>query len=85
MIPVGLMFSTNYLVGMYIGKNRVDLAQKIGKLLALVTFTWSLTSMVVVFNWQDVIMSIYTQDESIKQVMRDAWWVICIFVFFDCM
>jgi MATE family multidrug resistance protein len=30
-------------------------------------------------------MSIYTKDEQIKHVMRDAWLVICVFVFFDCM
>ena len=30
-------------------------------------------------------MNVYTKDESIKDVMRDAWIVICIFVFFDCM
>ena len=31
MIPVGLMSSTTYLVGRYIGMNRDDLAIKIGK------------------------------------------------------
>jgi Na+-driven multidrug efflux pump len=49
MIPVGLSSSTNYLVGMYIGKNRVDLAKKIAYLLAQVTLAWSILSMVIVF------------------------------------
>ena len=85
MIPVGLSYSTNYFIGQYIGKNRVDLVEKIGKLLTLVTFTWSMSSMVIVFLWKDAIMNVYTKDESIKAVISDAWWVICIFVFFDCM
>jgi Na+-driven multidrug efflux pump len=85
MIPVGLMSSTNYFVGMYIGMNRVDLAKKIGGLLSQVTLAWSFASMVIVFFWRDAIMDIYTCDESIKDVMKKAWTVICIFVFFDCM
>ena len=85
MIPVGLMISTNYLVGRYIGMNRVDLANKIGKLLIGLTLTWSLSSMILVFIWREPIMSVYTTDESIKEVMRNAWNVVCVFVFFDCM
>ena len=84
MIPVGLMSSTNYFLGMYIGKNRIDLARKIGFLLSMVTLTWSLSSMVIVYLCKESIMDIYTKDESIKKVMSDAWWVISIFVFFDC-
>ena len=30
-------------------------------------------------------MAIYTEHESILNVMRKAWWILCIFVFFDCM
>lgn len=85
MIPVGLMSATNYLVGMYIGKNRVDLAKKIGCLLFVITLAWSFSSMVIVYIWRDTIMGIYTCDESIKSVMTSAWGVISIFVFFDCM
>lgn len=51
MIPVGLMYTSNYMIGRYIGMNRVDLAHKMGKLLILVTLTWSISSMVLVFLW----------------------------------
>lgn len=85
MIPVGLMYASNYLVGMYFGKDRIDLVVKIGKLLGVVTFAWSLSSMVIVYIWKDTIMNVYTKDESIRAVMTDAWWIISIFVFFDCM
>jgi len=30
-------------------------------------------------------MWVYTDDEGVKNVMRNAWWVVSIFVFFDCM
>lgn len=30
-------------------------------------------------------MAIYTMHKPILDVMRKAWWVLCIFVFFDCM
>ena len=41
--------------------------------------------MVLMFIWKEQIMSVYTTDETIKEVMRNAWNVVCIFVFFDCM
>ena len=84
MVPIGIQSATNYLLGMYIGKNRVDLAKKIGYLLALITLAWSFLSMFVVFCWRDEIHNVYTKDIEIIQVMIHAWSVIVIFVFFDC-
>lgn len=72
------------MIGKYIGKNRVDLAKKIAKQIAFVTLLWSIISMVFVYYLRDGIHSIFTGDVDIKAVMINAWGVITIFVFFDC-
>ena len=84
MVPVGLWSATNYLVGKYIGLNRVDLAKKISSLLVKVSLFWSISSMALVYLFSVEIMTFYTNDPDIKSVMSKAWWLICIFVFFDC-
>ena len=48
-IPVGLGMSMNYFVGKYIGKNRVDLAQRMFELGQTVAYIWSFISMASVF------------------------------------
>tara|TARA_B110000285_G_scaffold202095_1_gene237180 strand:+ start:595 stop:1143 length:549 start_codon:yes stop_codon:yes gene_type:complete len=85
MVPVGLSQSATFLVGKYLGKNRPDLAKKIAAQIRLVTFIWSLSSAILVYFLIEPIMNIYTDSEPVLDVMRKAWWVLCIFVFFDCM
>jgi len=51
MIPVGLSSAINFLTGKYIGKNRPDLAHRISNLCMVVTFIWSLVSMVLVWSF----------------------------------
>ena len=65
MVPVGLWSATNYLVGKYIGMNRVDLAKKISSLLVNVSLFWSFTSMALVYLFSVEIMTFYTNDLDI--------------------
>lgn len=51
----------------------------------IVTFGWSLASSVLMLIFMESIMAVYTCEESLKKTMREAWWVVSIFVFFDCM
>jgi Na+-driven multidrug efflux pump len=65
MIPVGLCSATNFLTGKYIGKDKPNLAKKISNLCMFVTFVWSMVSMVLVYSFDNAIMSFYTHDESV--------------------
>jgi len=85
MIPVGLMQAATFFIGKYLGKNRADLAKKIATYIKIVTFGWSLASMVLMLIFMESIMGVYTCEESLKDVMRGAWWIVSVFVFFDCM
>ena len=84
MVPMGIQSSANFLIGKFIGKNRVDLAKRIAKLIALVALIWSILSVIFVYSLRKNILSIFTGDNDIKSTMINAWGVITIFVFFDC-
>lgn len=85
MIPVGFMQSATFLIGKYLGKNRVDLAKKISIQIRVVTFIWSFSSFIIILALECPIQEIYTDNEDIKLIMSNAWAVISVFVFFDCM
>jgi Na+-driven multidrug efflux pump len=85
MIPVGLSSATNFLTGKYIGKDKPKLAKKISNLCMFITLIWSLISMILVYSYDLAIMGFYTHDESVKETMEKAWYIVSIFVFFDCM
>lgn len=85
MIPVGFMQAATFLIGKYLGKNRVDLAKKISIQIRVVTFIWSFSSFIIILALECPIQEIYTDNEDIKLIMSNAWAVISVFVFFDCM
>ena len=62
MIPVGISSSTNYFTGFYIGKNRVDLAEKIANLCVLFSFFWVLTEVTLLKIFENYIISFYTKN-----------------------
>lgn len=85
MIPVGFMQAAIFLVGKYLGKGRVDLAKQIAGLIRIISLGWSLASFFLIIILKEPIMSLYTNEEEVKEVMRSAWFALSIFVFFDCM
>jgi Na+-driven multidrug efflux pump len=85
MIPVGLSFSANILVGNYIGKNKVVLAKKMSNLVMIITFIWSVSSMALVWYFEEGIITFYTKEIAVDAAIRKAWFVLILFVFFDCM
>lgn len=50
-----------------------------------VTFTWSLATVLICFFGETAIINFYTKDPSVQLAVKPTWYVICIFVFFDCM
>lgn len=84
MIPVGLSTAMNFFVGKYMGKNNVPMAKKFAELCNILTWIWSVASVVVVWFAQNKVMLFYTSDNDVIVVMQQAWYVLSIFVFFDC-
>lgn len=85
MIPVGLSVSANILTGKYIGKGKVNLAQKISRQIIFMTFLWSLVQMIAIWVGKDAIINFYTSNADVKKAILPAWSVLIFFVFFDCM
>jgi len=85
MIPVGLSVASSYLIGNLVGKKDVVNAKLSYNLCMSIAFVWSLMSMLLVWTFEDQIQNVYTNDDTVKKVMEKAWFVLTIFVFFDCM
>jgi multidrug resistance protein, MATE family len=61
------------------------MAKRISTLCMVVTFTWSVSIMLLVYFGRETVSSFYTLDEDVKSTMNTAWPILCVFVFFDCM
>ena len=85
MIPVGLSSAINFFTGKYIGRNKIVLARRISNLCMTVTFIWSFAAMAIVWFGQQSVLDFYTNDVSVQDSNKKAWFVLPIFVFFDCM
>jgi multidrug resistance protein, MATE family len=85
MIPVGISASMNFFTGKYIGAGDIRNAKKLSALCNTISFIWSFLSMAVVWSFKDSIMRFYTHDPDVTRVMNQAWYVLTIFCFFDCM
>ena len=51
----------------------------------LVAFLWAGASMLVVETFKEPIMKFYNPKPAMVSAMKQAWLVLIIFVFFDCM
>ena len=85
MIPVGISISANYFVGTYIGMGMPDQAKRFSRLCNVVANMWAFLSMAVVFLFANPIMNFYNAKDSMIVVMKQAWPVLLVFIYFDCM
>lgn len=85
MIPVGISISANYFVGTYIGMGLPTQAKKFSSLCNIFANMWAFLTIFVIYMYEKEIMSFYTKDSSMKKVMDNAWSMLIVFIYFDCM
>ena len=85
MVPVGLKSSINYFTGKYIGKGKVEMAHRISNLCMVVAWAWAFILMIGCWFGKEAIFNLYTNNEEVIIIMGDAWWVLIIFILFDCL
>ena len=56
-----------------------------GRMCMTCAFIWSFFTIALVYYGQEGIMDFYTKQETVKDSMRSAWYVILIFILFDCL
>lgn len=49
------------------------------------TFIWSIAQMSLVWFGKDSIIDFYTYDTGIKEKIYPCWYILVVFIFFDCM
>mmetsp|Transcript_4761 Transcript_4761/g.8148 ORF Transcript_4761/g.8148 Transcript_4761/m.8148 type:complete len:185 (+) Transcript_4761:994-1548(+) len=85
MIPVGLASASNFFTGKYIGRGQVENAKKMANMCMTCAVIWSCFTIALVSFGQEGIMDFYTKQETVKDSMRSAWYVLLIFILFDCL
>ena len=85
MIPVGMSASTNILVGNNIGAMNLELSKFYARMCISAAFMWSTLSIAVMYLLQSTIISVFSTDPVVNGLIYDAYFMLAIFVFFDCM
>ena len=60
------------------------MAHRISNLCTVVAWIWSFASMVVCWFGRDLILTIYTKNEQIAEIIHQAWPTLMVFILFDC-
>jgi len=59
------------------------MAKKISTTCMQVTFVWSFLSMAIVWFYANSVQTFYTENEEVLAVMRQAWYILIVFIGFD--
>lgn len=84
MIPVGISSSTNILVGNNIGACHVDKSKFYAKMCILAGVLWGVLSVLITYLMQSVIISIFSSSVTVNALILDAYFLLSVFIFFDC-
>ena len=84
MIPVGIAISGIILVGNNIGSKNIEAAITYAKYCTLTGFIWAFASVLVINLAQTPIIGVFSSSPTVNDKIQQAFAVISIFVFFDC-
>ena len=85
MIPIGLSVSTGIIIGNLIGGMQLKCAHFYGKMCLLTGLMWAIASVIAVFAFEDLWITIFSSDPIVNDYIRSAYLILVIYVFFDCM
>jgi Na+-driven multidrug efflux pump len=84
MIPVGISISSVILVGNMIGANNITGALIYAKMCTLTAFIWAIGSVIFINVLENWVVGIFSSSPSVNKYIYDAFAIISVFVFFDC-
>lgn len=85
MIPVGLSGATTFIIGQYMGRGQIKIAKRVAGLCYIITMSWAFLSCLILYLCRGQIIKFQTSNEEIQKVLKSAWSILQLFVFFDCM
>jgi MATE family multidrug resistance protein len=85
MIPVGIAIASNIMVGNNIGANEVHVAKYYAKMCNLTAFIWAVASVFFMNVLRSSFISIFSSSQGVNDLIVQAYALLSVFVFFDCM
>ena len=83
MLPVGYASGGGILVGNAIGAGKPKLAMTFYHVCMVMASLITVLQMTILWFARDKFMNMFTNNESIKLLLADAWPILIIFTFFD--
>ena len=83
MLPVGLGRATSYYVGVFIGQGCEKSINHYYNVCLAMSAIVGLIQCFILWILEDQVIAFYTNQQDVVDQMHQAWFVFCIFVFFD--
>ena len=84
MIPVGIMISSNVLVGNNIGANKVAKAKAYGMMCFKSALVWASVTVLLLIIFKNPFTGLFSGETLILDIITKVYPVMLIFVFVDC-
>lgn len=84
MIPVGITLSAQIMVGNNIGANKVSVAKVYGLMFFKTTLIWALCTVTILVVFRNLILGVFTSDQSVIDLIKSVYPLIMMYVLFDC-
>ena len=76
MVPMGVQSAACAIIGEQIGANNVSLAKGYLRLMSIICFAFLVViQLLVIFN-ANAIVSVFTQDEGVKELAKSTMWIV---------
>ena len=83
MIPAGFSSASNTLTGNSVGNKKPNLAHQYYKVALFCSAVISIVTILIMLVLETQMIRLFTDVTSVAAHMRNAWPMICVFVFFD--
>jgi MATE family multidrug resistance protein len=84
MIPVGIMSSTQIMVGNNIGANKIPVAKAYAKTGVKTACIWALSTVLLLIIIRKPFVGVFSEDDSVKAIIWTAFPLMLVYVFVDC-
>lgn len=83
MMPLGISFAASSLTGFYIGKGNVPMAKRYANLIMIFNIILIVFIIILMLIFNNSIARLFTSEAEVVESVRDALWIVMVYVFFD--
>lgn len=83
MIPLGISTAASALTGNYIGAGKIKLAKRFANLTLIFNVLCTIVVLIVMAIFKDNIASFFTNETEVVDIIKDVFWILLLYIFFD--